>query len=161
MEILKFPNPALLTATQLVAEFGEELSALLEAMYATMKENRGIGLAANQVGLTQRMFVMEGPNEEKIFLVNPEIIGRSSTMANMSEGCLSAPGDFITVYSRVDAVVVRSKNEKGEEQVHTFSGIYAVCVQHEIDHLDGIAFIQHDAVHAKTRKKLKKKWGLQ
>lgn len=160
MEILKFPHPSLFTACAPVTVFGPELKVLLESMWTTMKKTPGIGLAANQVGLSFRMFVMESPSAKKLFIVNPVITDLSLTPANLKEGCLSAPGDTLLVPTRVNWVKIKYQNENGEELENVFFGIHAVCVQHEIDHLDGKAFILAPGVSSKQRKYLSKKWGI-
>ena len=148
----------LITATYKITVFGEELKVLLDAMYDAMKANRGLGLAANQVGLLHRMFVMEGP-EGRIDLVNPVITWSSVVGANLKEGCLSAPGDFIIVPSRKEKIQIQYQNEKGEPQVKVLSGLYAVCAQHEIDHLDGQIFFTNKSIPKNKRQPLMKKWG--
>src|SRR5271165_522952 len=112
MEVLKFPHPSLFSLTTPVTVFGEELKVIVDYMYETMKTNRGLGLAANQVGLTFRMFVMDGPLG-RINVVNPTIVKKSLLTVRIKEGCLSSPGDFIIVPSRVDWVQVQYQDEKG------------------------------------------------
>jgi len=160
VDVLKFPDPNLFIVCKEVSVFGAELKVLLTAMYSTMKDNRGIGLAANQVGLNLRMFVMEGPKEEKILLVNPKITKKSEAPANLKEGCLSAPGEFLILSDRASWVEVQFQNEKGEPQRRVFHGIHAVCAQHEIDHLNGKSHLQSKTIPKAKRKELAKKWGL-
>lgn len=159
MEILKFPHPSLLTLAEPVKEFGEALAKTLEEMFVLMKASKAVGLAANQVGINQRMFVMEGSKGEKLFFVNPEIAAFSVVLSPFKEGCLSAPGDFVKL-PRSSWVIVKFWNEKGEEKSLEFDGIQAVCVQHEMDHLDGKVFLQNIALASKKRKYFRKKWGL-
>lgn len=159
MNIVTFPNPFLSTKTYEITVFGEELKTLLDSMYETMKANNGIGLAANQVGLLHRMFVMEGLNG-RLNIVNPVIVNRSVKVANMKEGCLSAPGEFIVVPSRVEWIDIQSQNEKGESQRFILKGIRAVCALHEIDHLDGKIFMSDKSISKNERKRLAKKWGI-
>jgi peptide deformylase len=159
MTILKFPNPMLITATYEITVFGEELKVLLDAMYESMKAKNGLGLAANQVGLLHRMFVMEGP-EGRINLVNPVIVWRSISAANLREGCLSAPGDFVIVPSRSREIHVKFQDEKGESHVKSLTGLHAVCVQHEIDHLNGQIFFANKSIPKSKRQPLMKKWGI-
>lgn len=160
MEILKFPNSKLFTKCEPVSVFGEELKILLEAMWETMKQNEGVGLAANQVGLSQNMFTMEGLEGEKIFLVNPKIVNKSQGPANIKEGCLSAPGEFLIRSDRVAWVEVEFQNELGDKLKRVFKGLRAVCVQHEMEHLEGKGFMQSDKIPKKKRQELAKKWGL-
>lgn len=167
MKIIKFPDPILFKKCKEVTVFGKELEVLLESMWDTMVDGKGIGLAANQVGLSYRMFVMEfmadvkpGSKKEKIFFVNPKILSRSAAPAEQKEGCLSAPGEFLTLAERSAWVQVEYQNEKGEKQTRVFKGIYSVCVQHEIDHLDGKSHLLSKSLSKALRKQLAKKWGI-
>ena len=161
MEILKFPHQMLFRKCDTVEHLSvEHLKSLLDRMWETMTANKGMGLAANQVGLNLRMFVMMGPNQEKIYLVNPVIQKQSVNSANLREGCLSAPGELIVVPSRVDWVQVKFEDEQGNLYFRIFEGIHAVCAQHEIDHLDGKAFMEDISVPKDTRRRLKKKWSI-
>jgi len=159
MEVLKFPNPALFKRTAEITVFGEELKILLDSMWETMKNSNGIGLAANQVGLTLRMFVMDGP-KGRLNLVNPLLINKSTALANQKEGCLSMPGEFIIVPSRVEWVEIEYQNEKGIFKKVFLRGTHSVCAQHELDHLDGIVFAQNKSIDRRKRKEIKKKWKL-
>jgi peptide deformylase len=115
---------------------------MLETMYAAP----GIGLAAIQVGVPKRVIVMdlargEAPPEPRRF-VNPEILWRSPEMTVAEEGCLSIP-DIYDEVERPSRVRLRYLNEAGEEVEEEAEGLYAVCIQHEIDHLDGVLFVDH------------------
>lgn len=160
MVILKFPNPALFKVCAPVTVFGEELKVLLTAMWETMVASNGIGLAGNQVGLGFRMVVMLGPNDEQLFMVNPEIVQRSIVPANLREGCLSAPGEFVELSERASWIKVKFQDERGAEKTRVFTGIHSVCVQHETDHLDGKSHLQSTTIPKAKRKELAKKWGL-
>lgn len=159
MQILKYPNPALFVTCTEVTVFGEELKILLDAMWETMVAGKGMGLAANQVGLVFRMFTMLGPDGEKIYLVNPKILTRSVVPANLQEGCLSAPGELLTLDERASWVKVKYQDETGKEHDRVFKGIHSVCVQHETDHLEGKSHLQSKSIKAVKRKALAKKWG--
>lgn len=159
MEILKYPHPILFEKMPEVTVFGDSVSAMLRSMYKIMKESNGIGLASNQVGLRLRMFVMESPNGQLNF-INPTISAKSAMAANVKEGCLSAPGDFVVIPSRAEWVKVEYQDENGNPQSIVLKGIYAVCAAHEIDHLDGKSFLQDKSLSRVLRKKLAKKWGL-
>lgn len=159
MNILLFPNPLLFEVMPEVTVFGEELKILLDSMYDLMKNSNGMGLAANQVGLSLRMFVMEGPNG-RVNLVNPKIVVRSKFQANLREGCLSAPGDFVTVPSRAEWVDVGFQDEEGTYKRLVLKGIFAVCFQHELDHLNGKTFLSDKSIPRNIRKPLAKKWKL-
>lgn len=160
MKILRFPDSKLFESCKPVTVFGDELKTLLDSMFQTMIENRGIGLAANQVGLQFRMFVMLGPITEKVLLVNPKIVSRSVVSANLEEGCLSAPGEPLKLDERVSWVKVQYQDETGASHEKVFKGIHSVCVQHEIDHLDGKSYLQSKSLKKAKRKELAKKWGI-
>lgn len=160
MEILKFPHPNLFKVCTEVTVFSDELKILLESMWETMIKNNGVGLAANQVNLNFSMFVMQGPDKEKIFLVNPKIIKKSIVKLNTKEGCLSAPGEFIALPGRSSWVQIEYQNENGKLQKRTFHGIYSICVQHETDHLLGKCYMQSYSLPRSKRKELAKKWKL-
>lgn len=159
MEVLKFPHPKLLTPCEEVVSFDTELLDTLDAMWATMKKSHGIGLAANQVGIPLDMFVMDTPSGRMNF-INPYISAGSIELANTKEGCLSAPGESLTVPGRMKWVQVRYQDEKGNDKSTILAGIYSVCAQHEIEHLDGKSFMEHKSLLKTTRKRLAKKWGL-
>lgn len=158
MKVVKFPHKSLFTKTEPVTVFGPELKVLLDKMYETMVLNKGIGLAANQVELVFRMFVMEGP-EGPLYLVNPKIVWESKALASIREGCLSAPAEFV-VLGRHSIVKVEFQDETGEKKTKLFNDLYAICVQHEIEHLDGKAFLSHKSLTKIQRKQLHKKWGI-
>jgi peptide deformylase len=159
MKILTFPDERLLTPCEEVVSFDTELLDTLDSMWKIMKESHGIGLAANQVGIKLDMFVMDTPNGRMNF-INPYISATSVERANMKEGCLSAPRESLIVPGRSKWVQVVYENEKGEHKSVVLHGIYAVCAQHEIEHLDGKSFMEHKSLLKTTRKALAKKWGL-
>ena len=159
MKILKFPNPILFKVCDLVLDIGTELKVIMDNMYRTMRQANGIGLAANQVGIGYRFFVMEGP-EGRVNFVNPQVLRYSVVTSLLSEGCLSAPGESVITGSRHDWVEVLYLDEKGKEHTKVFHGIYAVCVEHEIDHLDGKSFMEPKTIPKAIRKRLAKTWGL-
>jgi peptide deformylase len=163
MDILKFPNPILVTKTYAITtwtdEFKAELKNLLDSMYELMKKEKGIGLAANQIGLLHRMFVMDGP-DGRVNIINPQIVSKSRIGANIKEGCLSAPGDSVLIPTRAQWVQFVYHDENGDPRGHVFSGVHAVCVQHEIDHLDGKVFFADKSIPKIERKLLMKKWGI-
>lgn len=159
VKVLQFPNPFLSTATYEVRVFGEELKVLLDSMYETMLEEKGIALSANQVGLLHKMFVMDGP-DGRMNIVNPVIVNKSVKSANIKEGCLSAKGTFVLVPSRVEWIQVEYEDEKGGQYSAVLKGIHAVAFQHECDHLEGKSFMSDKSIPARVRKPLLKKWGL-
>jgi len=159
MEILKFPHKALFTRCVPVNVFDTELKLLLGFMWDAMVANHGIGLAANQVGLTWRMFVMRGENDEKIFLVNPKILSSGLESANIREGCLSAPGEFVVLQERAKWVQVEYQTEDGTKMVRVFKDIYSVCAQHEMEHLEGKSHLQSRSIPKAKRIEIAKRWG--
>lgn len=114
---------------------------LFESLLSVMYANNGIGLAANQVGLLQRFFVMDTSEKsnEPTFFVNPIIKSRSSIQQKIQEGCLSLPGFFVDI-TRPQTIEVEFTNQHGQRVTQTFSDLESTCIQHEIDHLDGILF---------------------
>lgn len=159
MKILNYPDKALQTKCEPVTVFGEELKTILDGMWDTMKENKGVGLAANQVGILRNMFVM-AVGDTRVNLVNPQIVWSSETPAMLREGCLSAPGEFLVVFDRADSVIVEFQNHHGDSLRRRFEGLHAVCVQHEIEHLQGLNFMESKSLSNKTKKHLAKKWGM-
>lgn len=157
MHILKFPNPDLFKPCKEVTVFGPELKVMLESMWETMIAERGLGLAANQVGLPYRMFTMIH-KEEKLFIVNPRVLEYSKHPSDIAEGCLSAPGELVKLY-RPDWVKLSFQDENGTLQTRIFMDIHSVCVQHEIEHLDGKSYLQNKAIPKRIRTMLAKKWG--
>lgn len=144
-ELVRWPDERLTTkATPIDA--GVDTAAIAERMFATMAEEKGIGLAANQVGLLKRIIVLnvpsiDGSSQFKTAMVNPEIIQKSAEISEREEGCLSFPGVDGKV-SRPTEVTVRWTTTDGKEERKTLSGLAGTCVQHEIDHLDGITYPQ-------------------
>jgi peptide deformylase len=159
MEILKYPHPSLFKKCDPVTVFGPELKVLLDSMYEIMVEKHGMGLAANQVGLLYSMFVMLTWDEDVLYVINPRIIRKSLVSAKLSEGCLSAPGEYLQLDERSEWVEIEFQNEKGELQKRVFNAIFAVCVQHEMDHLNGKSHLQSRSLPKMKRKMLAKKWG--
>ena len=145
-EILVVPNPVLKEVSQPVAKVDDELRALMDDMLETMYDAPGIGLAAIQIGVPKRVIVMDiaGPDEEKAprFFVNPEIVWSSEDTAPYEEGCLSIP-DIYDEVERPARVKLKYLNYQGEEVVEDADGLFAVCIQHEMDHLEGVLFIDH------------------
>jgi len=160
MKILKFPDKALLTPCIEVTQFGPELKVILDSMFKTMIDANGMGLAANQVGLSIRAFVMLGFNGGCVYVINPEIVDRSSAISNILEGCLSAPGERISTNNRSSWVRVKFQDLEGAYLTFTFEGIQAVCAQHEIQHINGQAFFQAKTIPKAKRQEICKRWGL-
>ena len=145
LEILQAPHPLLKKKAKPVTRVDEALRRLAADMFETMYKAPGIGLAAPQVGFSERLIVLDvadGEERRPLTLVNPEIVWRSSDRATAEEGCLSLPGHFADV-TRPQAVKVRYLTGEGLERELETDGLLARCVQHEIDHLDGILFVDH------------------
>jgi peptide deformylase len=145
LEILEAPDPRLTTACPPVERIDPPLLRLLGDMLETMYAAPGIGLAAPQVGVLTRAFVAdlgEEGNRSPLFLINPELVWRSDTSNLAEEGCLSLPKQFGDV-ARADQVRVRYKDREGQDQELAAEGLLARCLQHEIDHLNGILFVDH------------------
>jgi peptide deformylase len=145
-EILTVPNPVLKQVSEPVAGVDDALRALMDDMLETMYDAPGIGLAAIQIGVPKRVIVMdlvrEGEDKQPRYFINPEIVWRSEETQGYEEGCLSVPEYFDEV-QRPSKVKVRYLNYQGETVEEEAEGLYAVCIQHEMDHLDGILFIDH------------------
>jgi peptide deformylase len=143
--ILIHPDPRLKKLCEPIAEITAEVRQLAFDMLETMYDAPGIGLAAPQVGVTRRLIVMDcikdGP-PEPMALVNPEIVWASEDQTIYEEGCLSIP-DIYNDITRPAEVTVRWLDLDGQQQERQFSGLWATCVQHELDHLDGKLFIDY------------------
>ena len=144
--ILIYPDPALRARTRAVTEADRDMvQAVLPRMFAAMYAAPGIGLAAPQVGLALRFCIVDlTPNEvrEPLVLINPEIIAASNELATREEGCLSLPNQYADV-TRPDGVRVRFQDAAGRMRTEDMEGLLATCVQHEIDHLNGVLFVDH------------------
>lgn len=144
LPIVQYPNVALSSRAEPVTEFNEELQQLAADMTETMYAAPGVGLAANQVGVLKRIVVIDVSEDKSSLkvLVNPSIVEHSDTLKDYEEGCLSLKGLYEHV-KRPDHVRVRAQDLDGNPVEFEAEGILAVCVQHEIDHLDGVVFIDH------------------
>jgi peptide deformylase len=148
LPILIAPHPTLKAKAKPVKDVTDELRALLDDMLETMYDAPGIGLAANQIGSLHRVLVMDcGSRDDEetprpIKIINPEITGVSEELSSYEEGCLSIPEQFADV-ERPAVVRVKYLDENGQKQERLFDGLEATCVQHEIDHLDGVLFVDH------------------
>ncbi len=146
LPILKIPNPVLRKKAKPVERVDAELRRLMDDMLATMYEAPGIGLAAPQVGVLRRLIVMDPAKDEApkspIVMVNPEILERSEEMRVHDEGCLSIP-DFTAEIERPAKTRVSYIDPQGKKQEAKLEGIWSTLVQHEIDHLNGVLFIDY------------------
>ena len=144
--ILTLPDPMLRKKAKPVERVDDELRRLMDDMLATMYDAPGIGLAAPQIGISRRLIVMDPAKEEApkapLIMVNPEILDRSEEMRIHEEGCLSIP-DFTAEIERPAKTRVAFLDRAGKEQEKELEGIWSTLVQHEIDHLNGILFIDY------------------
>ena len=145
-EILVVPHPVLKQVSQPVEQVDDDLRALMDDMLETMYDAPGIGLAAVQIGVPKRVIVMDisGPEEAKApqFFVNPEILSASEDKLPYEEGCLSVPEIYDEI-ERPSRIRLRYLNYQGETVEEDAEGLYAVCIQHEMDHLEGVVFLDH------------------
>ena len=145
LPIIQVPDPILRQSATPIAEITDGTRQLLDDMAVTMYNAPGIGLAAPQVNISQRVIVIDCSKDDKpelIKMVNPEIISISDTRSILEEGCLSIPDQTADV-ERPAEVGVHYLDENGVSQSLIASGLLAACVQHEIDHLNGVLFIDH------------------
>jgi peptide deformylase len=142
MEIVLYPADVLRQKTLPVTEFDPSIGIFAQEMIKTMVEGRGIGLAAPQVGKLISMFIAQEENGKPLVFINPEIIGTSLETVPYEEGCLSIPGMYEEVI-RPEAVVIQAYNEKGRPFKRECDGLLARIVQHELDHLRGVLFIDY------------------
>ena len=156
--ILEFPDPRLRTRAEPVTRFDIALGTLIEDMLETMYAAPGIGLAATQVDVHKRLIVIDISKEhnDPLVLINPEILEREGE-ANTEEGCLSVPGIFDEV-KRAAKIRLRAQDRNGETFEREYDDILAVCIQHEMDHLEGRLFVDYlsDLKRERIRKKLDK-----
>ena len=144
LKIVKYPDPILKKKCAPVTVFDSALQTLLDDMLETMYADEGMGLAANQVAVSRRIFIMdENPeNPQPIFFINPEIILQSEELTEAEDGCLSFPGIRLSI-KRPQRVVVKALDREGKEFICEREGYPARCLLHEYDHLDGITFFDH------------------
>lgn len=143
LPILRYPDPRLHTQAQAVESVTDDIRQLIADMAETMYEAPGIGLAATQVNVHRRVVVIDVSEDQSALtaLINPEILERTGEQV-CEEGCLSVPGVYEKV-SRAERVRVRALNANGEPFEFEAEGLLAVCIQHEIDHLDGKVFVEY------------------
>ena len=144
LTVLRFPDPRLKTKASPVIEITEATSVIIDDMLATMYDEKGVGLAATQVDIHQRIVVMDvsDDNDQPIVLINPEIIAKSDDTLINEEGCLSVPG----IYAKVDrhtTCTVKALDRHGKEFTLDGEELLSICIQHELDHLNGILFVDY------------------
>jgi peptide deformylase len=151
LPILETPNPVLRKISSPVDKVDDELRGLIADMFETMYHAPGIGLAAIQVGVPKRVLVMDiaepeeedgEPVKEPRVFINPEILSHSEEEVPYTEGCLSVPDQYAEVL-RPDHIRARWLDEQGKQHEEDLDGLLAICLQHEMDHLEGILFIDH------------------
>ncbi|MCQ9327103.1 MULTISPECIES: peptide deformylase [Neisseria] len=157
LNILQYPDERLHKVAAPVAEVDGRIKTLVADMFETMYEARGIGLAATQVDVHERVVVMdltEDKSEPRVF-INP-VITHKDGETTYEEGCLSVPGIYDTV-TRAERVTVEALNENGEKFTLEADGLLAICIQHELDHLMGKVFVEHLSQLKQNRIKTKLK----
>ena len=158
LEILEFPDPRLRTKASAVERVDDSIRQLVDDMLETMYAAPGIGLAATQVNVHKRVLVIDVTEDrsQPLVFINPEILSREG-VEEMEEGCLSVPGIFEKV-NRADRVRVRALDRNGGIFELDAQGLLAVCIQHEMDHLDGKLFVDYlsELKRTRIRKRLEK-----
>ena len=159
LKILQYPDERLHTVAVPVVQVTDKIRSLIQDMAETMYAAPGIGLAATQVDVHQRIIVIDTSetHDQLLVLINPEIIA-SHGVSDYEEGCLSVPGIYGKV-KRAEAVTVKALNAEGESFVLDANGLLAICIQHEMDHLVGKVFVEYwsQLKQIRTLAKLKKK----
>ncbi len=144
LTVLRFPDPRLKTKASAVVKITDETLTIIDDMLATMYDEKGVGLAATQVNIHQRIVVMDVSenSDQPIVLINPEIIAKSDETLINEEGCLSVPG----VYAKVDRhanCTVKALDRSGKEFTLDGEELLSICIQHELDHLNGVLFVDY------------------
>ena len=168
LSILRYPDPRLHTVAKPVAVVDERIRRLVDDMLETMYANDGVGLAATQVDVHERVIVMDTSDsrDQPRVLINPELTGKSDEMMLGEEGCLSVPQIYDKV-QRHARISVRALGRDGQMQAFDAEGLEAVCVQHEMDHLLGKVFVEYlsplkrDRIKTKMLKKTREEQGQQ
>ena len=156
LEILEYPDPRLRTIAKPVKDITAEINTLIDDMFETMYEAPGIGLAASQVDQHIQLIVMDISEEKDspLVFINPEITVLDGDLEKMQEGCLSIPGFYEDV-SRIEHVLIKALDREGKAFELEATGLLAVCIQHEMDHLNGKLFV--DYLSTLKRNRIKKK----
>ncbi|MEM0515740.1 peptide deformylase [Pseudoalteromonas sp. YIC-827] len=158
LEVLRFPDERLRTIAKPVEQVDDSVREITKNMLETMYDENGIGLAATQVDIHQRIVVIDVSEErdEPLILINPEITHKDGSTVS-EEGCLSVPHSYAKV-DRAETVTVKALNDQGEEFTLDADGLLAICIQHELDHLVGKLFIDYlsPLKRQRIRKKLEK-----
>ena len=156
LHILRYPDPKLHTVAKPVAKVDARIQQLVDDMLETMYAADGVGLAATQVDVHERVIVIDTSEtrDNPCILINPELIERSDEMSFSDEGCLSVPAIYDKV-KRHARVTVRALNREGETCEYAVDGLMSVCVQHEMDHLQGKVFVEYLSALKRDRIKTK------
>ena len=146
LPLVKAPDPRLKLVSEPIKDIDKALLRFMDDMIDTMYANNGIGLAAIQVGVPKRVVVIDldpkGENSKKLYLINPEIVAVSDERSTYNEGCLSVPEYYEDVH-RAARLTVEYRDQNGDVQRAEADGLFATCLQHEIDHINGLLFIDH------------------
>ncbi|MDO6446673.1 peptide deformylase [Colwellia sp. 1_MG-2023] len=144
LDVLRFPDERLRTKAAPVAEVNEDIKNIVADMFETMYAENGVGLAATQVNIHQRIVVIDvsEDKEQSYVLINPEIIKKNDEIMINEEGCLSVPSNYAKV-ERHTEVTVKALDINGEEFELDATELLSICIQHELDHLDGVLFVDY------------------
>lgn len=144
LEILKYPDPRLRVKAQPVTKIDADFRRTIEDMYETMYDAQGVGLASTQVGIHQRFFTMDVSEErnQPVCIINPEILSMEGTQIDR-HGCLSVGAVINDKINRAAKLRMRYMDLDGQTHEMDFEGLTAICIQHEVDHLNGMLFIDH------------------
>lgn len=155
LDIRTYPDPILKQPAALAESFDRELEKLLDNMAETMYQANGIGLAAPQIGISKRIAVIDVSEDRSqlIELINPQIKERSGELPS-EEGCLSIPG-YRDIVPRAEKISLSAQDRRGKEFAIEAEGLFAICIQHEIDHLDGVLFVDR---LSRLKRELFKSW---
>lgn len=155
LNVLRFPDERLRTVAQPVTEVTDEIKSFIDDMFDTMYDENGVGLAATQVDNHIRIFIADVSEDrsEPLVFINPVITDKEGMVIN-EEGCLSVPQCYAKV-ERAEKVTVEALDKNGEKFTHNAEGLKAICIQHELDHLDGKLFV--DYLSPLKRERIKKK----
>ncbi|WP_455205236.1 peptide deformylase [Kaarinaea lacus] len=158
LTVLHYPDPRLRTKAKAVEKVDDEIRAIVDNMFETMYQAPGIGLAATQVDVHKRIITIDisEDKEAPLCLINPEIV-EATGVEKMEEGCLSVPGIYEPV-ERADRIKIRALNREGDSFELEADGLLSVCIQHEMDHLQGKLFVDYlsEVKRQRIRKKLQK-----
>lgn len=156
LPVLRFPDERLRTVAEPVTEVNDDIRAIIDDMFETMNDEKGVGLAATQVNIHKRIVVMDvsDDGDNPIAFINPEIVAKSDETMINEEGCLSVPGCYAKV-TRHERVTVKALDRDGNEFSLDGDELLSICIQHELDHLAGVLFV--DYLSPLKRKRIKAK----